>query len=189
MASSIIHNEIMKVVGLLVGAVHMVKSPANRKKFFLVKGEQKMDEKELKEKLKEDGLSDDEIAFIMANDNIKSILMDDKNEKKALEIIKEGIRKQLIEIENALEGDSISELTNKIVSPFEGITNFLSPSDEGGGDDDEPDDKKGDGKKGDDTSNNDDTKPDDSDDELAESVSELVEEVSGLAEDASELVG
>jgi hypothetical protein len=179
MASSIIHNDIKKLQGLLVDAVHMVKSPANRKKFFLTKGENKMNDEELKEMLKKQGISEDEINFILANDKIKSILIDDANEKQALEVVKDGIKVQLKEIELALESESITDITNKLIKPFEGLTSFLSSSTE--------DENNNDDKKGDDDKKDDDDKSEDSDEELDNSVSELVSEVSELAESASEL--
>jgi hypothetical protein len=176
MASSIVHDNIKKVVGLLVGAVHMVKSPANKKKFFLIKGEQTMDDEKLKEHLKEQGIKDDEIKFILSNEQIKSILLDDANEKKALEVIKDGVKGHLKEIEEALESESITDITSKIIKPFEGLTNFLSTSNE---DVDSNDNNNND---------NDNNNSADDDKELDNSVSELVSNVSELAENAEELV-
>lgn len=175
MASSLIHNDIKKVIGLLVNAVHMVKSPASRKKFFLIKGEQKMDKEALEKKLKEeDKLSDDDIAFIMSNDNITKILMDDSNSKKALDVVKDGIRTSLTEMENALEGENISDVTSKMIKPLEQFTSFLSPSDvEGDGSDNGNGDGSGDS--------------DGTDKELENSVLELTEEISGLAQDTADL--
>lgn len=179
MATSTLHDDIMKITSLLVNSVHLVKSPANRKSFFLIKkekGKDTMNEETLKENLKKQGLNNEEINYVLANDNIKSILLNEKNEKTALDVIKDGIRNSVVEIENTLQStEKISDLTNKIVNPLEKLTSFLSPK---GEDDKNNDDKKDDKKE----------EEDNKEDDLSDSVSELTNELQGLANDTAELV-
>jgi hypothetical protein len=178
MATSTLHDDIMKITNLLVNSVHLVKSPANRKSFFLIKkekGNDEMNEQTLKENLKKQGLNEDEINYVISNDNIKNILLNEKNEKTALDVLKDGIRNSVVEIENTLQStEKITDLTSKIVNPLEKLTSFLSPK---GEDNKKEDDKKAEDKK--DTNNNDD---------LSDSVSELTNELQGLANDTAELI-
>jgi hypothetical protein len=178
MGTSILHNDIKKIEKLLVNAVHLVKSPANRKHFFMVKGEQ-MTKEELGKKLKEQGLTEDEIKFTLENKAIVDILLDSKNEKKALDVIKDGIKNSFTDIDKVLnDADSISSLSEKLVGPLEKLTTFLSNGKEDGKDNK---DTKVDGK---DTNDNSDS----SDKEFENSVSELASEISGLAQDTVALV-
>jgi len=178
MATSTLHDDIMKITSLLVNSVHLVKSPANRKSFFLIKkekGKDEMNEQTLKENLKKQGLNEDEINYVISNESIKNILLNEKNEKTALDVLKDGIRNSVVEIENTLQStEKITDLTNKIVNPLEKLTSFLSPK---GEDDKKEDDKKAEDKK--DINNNDD---------LSDSVSELTNELQGLANDTAELI-
>ena len=179
MATSTLHDDIMKITSLLVNSVHLVKSPANRKSFFLIKkekGKDEMNEQILKENLKKQGLNEDEINYVISNESIKNILLNEKNEKTALDVLKDGIRNSVVEIENTLQStEKITDLTNKIVNPLEKLTSFLSPK---GEDDKKEDDKKAEDKK--DTNNN--------DNDLSDSVSELTNELQGLANDTAELI-
>jgi hypothetical protein len=178
MGTSILHNDIKKIEKLLVNAVHLVKSPANRKHFFMVKGEQ-MTKEELGKKLKEQGLTEDEIKFTLENKTIVDILLDSKNEKKALDVIKDGIKNSFTDIDKVLnDADSISSLSEKLVGPLEKLTTFLST---GKDKEDNKDDK--------DTKVDDkDTTNDNSDKDFENSVSELANEISGLAQDTVALV-
>ena len=97
----------------------MIKSPASRKRFFIVKGEKgTMNEKELKEKLREQKLDDNEIKFILSNEKLKNILMSETNEKKALDVLKDGISESIEKIKIALELDNISDMTNGLIEPL-----------------------------------------------------------------------
>jgi hypothetical protein len=176
MGTSILHNDIKKIEKLLVNAVHLVKSPANRKHFFMVKGEQ-MTKEELGKKLKEQGLSEDEIKFTLENKEITDILLDSKNEKKALDVIKDGIKNSFTDIDKVLtDADSISSLSEKLVGPLEKLTTFLSSGS------DKKEDNKDTKVEDKDTNNNPDNK------DFENSVSELANEISGLAQDTVALV-
>ncbi len=141
-----------------------------------------MTDEELVKKLKEQNLDEEEIKYMLGNEQIKQVLINDENEKKALDVTKDGIRNILIDVENALESDKISDIMGKLVNPLEQFANFIAVDDKN--DDDKNDDK-------DDSSNDDtkDTKEGDKSEEIdSETMNELTEELSGLADDLSELV-
>lgn len=175
-ASSVIHNDVRKIVDLLVKAVHLVDSSANRKKFLLIKGEKGMDKEKIKANLKEQGLGEDEIDIILKNDKLCAAL--ENTEDKAIDVFRNGIREKVMEMENALEEDNISSITEKLTTSFTGVLDFFPQNEE----ENNEDDKKDDDDKSDDS---DDKKTDD--DTIDDSVSELIEEVSGLVEDVAGL--
>lgn len=183
MATENPHNDIKRISELLVNSIHLVKSPANKKRFFLMKGEG-MSKEKLKERLRSEDLSDDEIELIMTMPNVIKVLSDSDNEKRALQILQEGIKESIGGLENALEsGETISDLTEKLVKPFEQLAELLEVKNDKKTED--KDDSSEDNKDSNDDANdknNNDELPDD----VAQMVDDLIDETTGLIEDVIE---